>query len=687
MPRLAGLDGLRALAVTLVVVYHLFPGSWFAGGFVGVDMFFVISGFLITTLLLREHTATGTIRLRRFWGRRARRLLPALALVVTVCTSAAWLIGGDVLVGIGRQVLGAATFSSNWLAIIGDAGYFAATSPELFKNLWSLAVEEQFYLLWPLILPLFLLIPRHWGRAAAAGLLAGASALWMGFVVFSGGDVTRVYFGTDTHAFGLLLGVALAFGMSRLTCPRVPEAAPAGVTSPVIIPPAGWTVAGMSPAAPRQAIRAATGVFGIMALAGLVGIAMIPAGDGIGTFPGALLAASALTAVAIVCGTWPGSRFGAAIDNPAMRWIGDRSYGIYLWHWPLLVLLSAWLQPAGGKATVGLGVLTLALTLAIAEASYQWLEQPIRRHGFRAALTRVRGGLTASPRRRLTAIAGLTAGALVLGGTSAAIAAAPQASSSEAAVLAGAAALDQARSADDVAEPGAPPTQDGGSPGAGPTSAAESLGIDASEEPAASDVDESEKPVDDTVPAVTGDRITAVGDSVLLASAPALLDRFAGIDVDAAVSRSTYAGPGILRSLADRKRLRDIVVIALGTNGPVSQDALDEMVRIAGPDRDVVLVNAHGPREWIPGVNADLERFANRFDNVVVADWDSAIAESAGKLAGDGIHPERAGGDVFADCVGAAIANAGAERARLEDARESGRWKDEHRTDWYQRAL
>ncbi len=156
--RLAGLDGLRAVAVLLVVVYHLFPGWLVRSGFIGVDVFFVISGFLITTLLLRERARTGRVRLRRFWTRRARRLLPALAAVVTVCASLAWLVGGDVLVGMGRQIVGAATFSYNWVSLSDGGSYFSAADPEIFRNLWSLAVEEQFYVIWPLLLPAFLLL-------------------------------------------------------------------------------------------------------------------------------------------------------------------------------------------------------------------------------------------------------------------------------------------------------------------------------------------------------------------------------------------------------------------------------------------------------------------------------------------------------------------------------------------------
>lgn len=141
LSRLPGLDGLRAVAVVGVIVFHLWPDAA-GGGFIGVDLFFVISGYLITTLLMREHAATGSLRLGRFWLRRARRLLPALALVLILSAGAAFLVGGDVTVGIGLQLLGAVTFSSNWVSIAAGFDYFDATTPDLLRNLWSLAVEE-----------------------------------------------------------------------------------------------------------------------------------------------------------------------------------------------------------------------------------------------------------------------------------------------------------------------------------------------------------------------------------------------------------------------------------------------------------------------------------------------------------------------------------------------------------------
>ncbi|MDT0141514.1 acyltransferase family protein [Microbacterium sp. PRC9] len=602
--RFAGLDGMRAIAVLLVVVYHLFPPAVLPGGFVGVDVFFVISGFLITSLLLREQLSTGRVALGRFWQRRARRLLPALAVVVVVCSALAWIVGGDVLVDLDDQVLGAATFSYNWVSVAGGGGYFAAATPELFRNFWSLAVEEQFYVLWPLIFPLFLLLPRPWARTAAAFVLAAASAAWMGVVVSGGGDVTRAYFGTDTHAFGLLLGVGLAFLLAPL--------------------------AGLQWAESRVA-RDVTGAAGVLALVGLVALAMLPQSSSILTFPGALLAASLLSAVAIVAGVWPGSWFGRAIDVRPMRWIGDRSYGIYLWHWPLLVLAVAAFAPDATVATapawIGLGV--LAATAAASALSFRLVETPVRRHGFRASVRLLATRLQSGPGARLRAVGVALSGALVLAGAGTAIAVSPDETSAEAAVAAGRAALEKA-----LREAPAP---------IAPT-------------PSATDA-ASTAPAD-----IPGDQISAVGDSVMLASAGGLVERLPGIDVDAEVSRSMWAGPEIVDDLDATGRLRPYVVVALGTNGAVDPSTLEQLADTVGPKRNLVLVNAYAPRDWIPGVNAELAAFAEDHRNVIVADWSGAIAPHEDLLAGDRIHPGAAGGRIFADTVAAAVDELADER-------------------------
>jgi peptidoglycan/LPS O-acetylase OafA/YrhL len=638
-PRYAGLDGLRAVAVALVVLYHLFPAWWLHQGFIGVDVFFVISGFLITSLLLRESAraaAAGVPRARRidlldFWRRRARRLLPALVTLIAVCGLWAWFVGGDVLVGLGRQVLGALTFSYNWASVAAGAGYFEAGTPEVFRNLWSLAVEEQFYVLWPLILPLVLLVPFIWARTVLAVAAAGASAAWMAAIVAGGGDLTRAYFGTDTHAFGILLGVALAFALQS-----------------ALESPARWML--------HPVARSISALAGFVAVAALVLLATLAPVDGTQTFPGALLAASALTLVAIVAGVWPGSLFGRAIDVPPLRWVGARSYGIYLWHWPVVILLMAAFEGPGAPIPPAVGAAALAITLGAATLSYRFVEQPVRRLGFRGSAKLWARRMHGTPRMRFVAVTSVTAFALAACATTGAIAAAPRETSAESAVEAGARALERSRDID--APLGATPL-----PTPKPTYPAPPRAPAGAGEP-------SPAPQPATV---TGDQITAVGDSVMLASAGGLVERLPGIHVDAAVSRSMYAGPGILESLSNAGQLRPYVVVALGTNGPVNADALARVADIVGPDRSLVLVNAFAPRNWIEGVNADLAAFAASRPGVVVADWSSIAGAHTDTLAGDHIHPGSAGGRLFADTVASAVQSVEDARAQAEFERSQQR--------------
>ncbi|MDR6200395.1 peptidoglycan/LPS O-acetylase OafA/YrhL [Microbacterium sp. SORGH_AS428] len=619
--RYAGLDGLRAVAVTLVVVYHLFPGWWMRGGFIGVDVFFVISGFLITSLLLREHDQTGRVALGAFWRRRARRLLPALLLVLTVCASAAWLIGGDVLVGLGRQLVGALVFGYNWTAVADGADYFGSGGGELFRNLWSLAVEEQFYLVWPPLLLALLLLPRAWMRAVAALAAATASAVWMAVIVASGSAdpltlgarVTRAYFGTDTHAFGLLLGVAVAVAWRAVV--RVERA---------------WMR--------RRGVRGGVSTLGICALAGLVLLATVGQSQSTATFPGALVTASALSAFVIVAGVWPGSPLGRGLDAAPLRWIGERSYGLYLWHWPVLVLLvAAWQGTSADRPfPTALGAAALVVTVLLSALSYRFLEVPVRRRGAGRVIGGLRRAFASSARRRAGSFAVTAVAVLLVAGTAAALISAPAVFSGEAVVAAGADAL-QTQPA---------PTNAGGDP-------------------------------DDDV--VTGDEVTAIGDSVMLASAPSLIAALPGADVDAVVSRQMNAAPDILRSLADSGRLREFVVLGLGTNGSISQRTLDQVLEVIGPDRQLVLVTASAPRSWIPGVNADIAAFARTHRGVQVADWQSAIAPHLDLLAGDEVHPGDAGGRIYADTVVAALADAQRAKARFSAFSEQRAFEQELR--------
>ncbi|MGV8969751.1 MAG: acyltransferase family protein [Microbacteriaceae bacterium] len=604
--RLSGIDGLRAVAVVLVIVYHLSPG-FLVGGFIGVDVFFVISGFLITGLLFREKARTGSIVLREFWRRRARRLLPALVAVVTVCSAVAFALstvnGADILVGLGRQVLGAATFSYNWLSTTAGANYFDETTPELFRNLWSLAVEEQFYLLWPLIVLGLAALPRRRYSLPIVLALAIASAMSMAILYVPGSDPTRVYYGTDTHSFGLALGAALAM-VSR----DWPETAPE------------WS----------RARRGALQVAGAASLLAIVAFAVVVPADSPFAYQGGLVVVAILSTLAIAGLIVPGGVLGRILDVAPMRWVGERSYGLYLWHWPVFVVL-VFAFPAAimtYETSWMLGGAALLLTVLAATLSYTFLETPVRREGFRATARRAvsawRAGGAASFGVAVTAAASLSLIALA----GAAIAADPGAGIAQTRIEAGQALLETQSTP--------PPALNGG----------------------AAVVGDAEGSLNDPAPQElpSGEGILAIGDSVMLASAPELQEAFPGIAIDAIVSRQMRQAPDVLTSIAESGGLRPVLVLGLGTNGSISTDTVDTVLDIVGERTLVVLVNVQAPRGWTPGVNEALAEIARRERNVELANWESAIAPRIDLLARDRIHPGGPiSGGIYADTVRGAL--------------------------------
>ena len=360
--RAPGLDGVRALAVLAVVGFHE-GASELSGGFLGVDVFFVLSGFLITNLLATQYDRLGgRLDLRDFWSRRARRLLPALALMLIVITAAATVIEPGQSASLRLALLAAVTYTSNWYQILHHVSYFASlglfTAPPPLDHLWSLAIEEQFYLIWPLIL--WVLILRLNGRRAritATLILAAMSALAMA-LEYSPGDPSLVYYGTDTHASALLIGAALALAFPLATVMSLPASQvrrldAAGVVGLVLLAWAAGHFSGNDRAVyPAGLILAAVGAAGLVAAA---------AGTGV---------------------------IAAMTSLPPLRWVGIRSYGIYLWHWPVIALAGAITGP--GPTSAWLWLIEAAVTIGLACASWRFVETPILRDGFLATCRRWR---------------------------------------------------------------------------------------------------------------------------------------------------------------------------------------------------------------------------------------------------------------------------------------------------------
>lgn len=607
---IVGLDGLRALAVIAVVAYHFFP-SVLPGGFIGVDVFFVISGFLITTLLLDEKNKTGRISLKGFWVRRVRRLFPALLTLICVISAVAFFVGGDILVGIGRQILGALTFSSNWLEVGAGTDYFDSTGLRLFTNLWSLAVEEQFYVVWPLIVGAVTSLPllrrsAQWGMWLCLVFAAGSGVLMA--YMYTESSLTRLYYGTDTHLFGLMLGAATAFWLNARN------------TAPVLKP---WSLR------KKKVVRR----LGIAAFVGLLAAIIRLSDASPVTYRGGLAGASILTVIVMIATISSRGLLQKIFSLRPVSWIGVRSYGIYLWHWPLFVC-AHYILPASFALWAVSGISAVA-TFILAELSFRFVETPIRREGLNAYISKsvsrrakvINGVFVKWKHRPHPALLGSLV-VLVLAG--AAVWNAPPKTLAELRIEEGQKAIREAEqnAASQPKMPEPPPV-----------------------EPATS-LPPKPKPV-----TIDGSYITVIGDSVTLASARALQERFPGILINAEVSRSLRSGGfPVIDSLAITGQLRPVVVVALGTNGYYGDGNLEKLIAQLS-DRKVVLVTAHANREWAGSNNDVLRATASKYPNAFIADWDGAIKPHPEFLAADGTHPDSDGARIYAECVAAAIAS------------------------------
>lgn len=619
---MAGLDGLRALAVFAVIVYHLNVG-WAPGGLLGVGVFFVLSGYLITDILIAQWKRDGRIDWKDFWLRRGRRLLPALLVTITVVSVWITLLDRYQLTQLRGEVLSTLLYVNNWWRIFHEVSYFSSFGPPSpFGHFWSLAVEEQFYLLWPLLLVIGLhFSPRRWRLFALTLALALVSALAMALLHEPGNDPSRVYYGTDTRAFALLIGAALA----------------------MIWPSRNLSVK----AAPRARF-----LLDCIGAAGLVTIVvMIWLTDPYDSFlyRGGFVLLSIATAAVIAVLAHPVSRLGKVLGWKPLRWLGVRSYGIYLWHYPVIVLTSPVVNT--GETSIVRSILQVIASVVLAALSWRFIEEPIRNGGLgkrKMRKNRVSIGrnmasvykllllmlflvsITSCASNMATSTVSQGAGNLQTDGT-----ASPNSQQEFAAAL-----DSKEHSGLDGSLPLAPPVcpDDYTRP----------------DDKLISEPNDSKQPVE-TLEPDTRQRVTAIGDSVMLSVAPYLKNLLPGITINGKVGRQLSEAQDVVDQLKTNGKLGDVVIIELGTNGSFSEKTLVNLLNSLKDVRQIVLVNTRVPRPWEQVVNLALGEAAKQFSNVTLVDWYAASANKDSYFARDGVHLVEEGAKVYASLIVEAI--------------------------------
>jgi peptidoglycan/LPS O-acetylase OafA/YrhL len=613
VPYLPGLDGLRALAVVVVMIYHA-NADWLPGGFLGVEVFFVISGYLITLLIVAEHEKHGRIDLGHFWFRRARRLLPALFVMMFMVVTYTAVFRSDALGQLRGDVLAGLFYVTNWYQIWVGQGYAASGDFSPLRHLWSLAVEEQFYLVWPLVMVALLSVgPRRIVNSAKWMVLAAlAVTIFTALTAYTGrvaacsvtpdaywtvgerciSKADTLYLSSITRSSGLLLGAAFALV---------------------------WRPAAIM----RSPMRNKAPLVDLLALVGLVGLAaltwtlhfMTPSGVDPWLFRGGFLVAAVLTLLVIAAVTHQRSLMGPLLGNPVFLWVGTRSYGLYLYHWPIYQMIRG---VAGNPLTLNEFAIAMVLTAFVTEVSYRFVETPIRTGQVGAWWAGLRRSRDPLPRQIVLASAATAVALGLFSGVSLATAPLKQ---NEIAV-----SLDQASESvtdlEDLLGGGATPPAETAPPatvpGTGPA------------DPSVTTVPASTTTTTTTTTTTIPPEpipLLAIGDSVMLGAAPILRDN--GVVVDAQESRQMIDAVPLMEKLRDLERYGLAVVVHLGTNGPISQDTVDAFMAPLAGVPNVIVLTVKGSLSWTNSNNEKLRALAGR-PNVILLDWELLAAQCPG---------------------------------------------------------
>ena len=559
------IDGLRALAVFAVVLYHL-GISWIPGGFLGVDLFFVISGYVITRLILDSIESANGLDIKEFYAARIRRLLPGLVVLIIVTSIFTALFAPDAIRRFISDVPFVLTGTNNWQLVALNQDYFQAIGrPPLLQHTWSLAVEFQFYLIWPIIL---VFVWRRFGkRVVRRAALAIATFSGTALFLFSlqadnatAGRISHIYFGTDTHSLGLFLGSALAVS---------------------------WIPKNLTRNISQRAQDFIDGI-GVFGFIGLLCIFLFIDQSNATLYQIAFPLAGLFGCATIVSVVHPASRFSPLLSNRVFLWIGQRSYGIYLWHWVVFQITRPGVDLTGSLPA--LNVARVLIVLALADISLRAIEIPIRKgvvqNWFRGMKYRTK---TMQKRQRIF-VASVTAFTVAITGSSVALA----------------------------------------------WQRDQSIIVEV----------KPELELPDTVFSENKTGLWVTGDSVILGIRNKLAMQSEIALINARVGRQI---PELIKAVEEDKPKvgSSSVVLNVGNNNSVSREDMVKLMELLKNQPKVVVVNTSVPRTWREGNNKIISEVVAGYPNAVLVDWASTAENHPEFFAPDGVHLIEAGSDVY----------------------------------------
>lgn len=611
-----GLDGIRAIAVVAVILYHLAPFS-FQGGFLGVPIFFVVSGYLITDLLFQEFQQNGTIDVKAFYIRRIKRLYPGL--VAMVLSTAAYItmfsrgLAENLKSVIGTNFL----YVYNWYQINHHESYFdkfGNQSP--FTHLWSLSIEGQFYLLWPIFI--FVMIKFFKKKQPIIDtilIMILFSALEMAFMYHVGEDPSRVYYGTDTRMFSILIGAGLA----------------------VV-----WPSTSLKKQLPTKPRLILDGIgLGSLLLLALMFTKMT--GENELVYRGGMFFFSLAAMILVAVVVHPGADWGDWLDNSIFRWIGKRSYGIYLYQYPVMVFYESKIQNIASHPVLH-GLIEIVIILAISELSYRFLEVPLKKFDYSKTSSVVKEFFKADSsygwKRVYVAIPLLI---FVLAAVGAFMPSSVAASDSKDDGQLESVIKNNQKKASSINQKADKKTSKSSSSGNSSVSESSNSSSESNNDgksPIA--LTESERK------RAQGLQITCVGDSVMADASAKMQEIFPNMYVDAKVGRQVSEIVPILQSLNSSGKLAQTVLISEGTNGPYDENTMEKIMQILGKQRKVYWINVFVPtRRWQDQVNQELKDDAKKYGNLTVIDWYSYCKDHPEWFYDDHVHPNPDGLNYF----------------------------------------